>query len=133
MQPLAGEWAVRRDLFEQLSVPTGYAVELAALIDTVRLLGPEAIAQVDLGRRAHRHQALRDLGSMAVQILAASNRRSRGAAPDHVVLDQPRKAAEEIETIRQRGPAARAPTRGGRALTATTEAVWLGVSATPGG
>jgi glucosyl-3-phosphoglycerate synthase len=104
VQPLAGEWAVRRDLFEQLSVPTGYAVELAALIDTVRLLGPEAIAQVDLGRRAHRHQALRDLGSMAVQILAASNRRSRGAASDHVVLDQPRKAGEEIETIHNEVP-----------------------------
>ena len=111
VQPLAGEWAVRRDLFEQLSVPTGYAVELAALIDTVRLLGPEAIAQVDLGRRAHRHQALRDLGSMAVQILAASNRRSRGSAPDHVVLDQPRKAADEIETIRNDIPLTRAPTR----------------------
>ena len=104
VQPLAGEWAVRRDLFEQLSVPTGYAVELAALIDTVGLLGPEAIAQVDLGRRAHRHQALRDLGSMAVQILAASNRRSSGAAPDHVVLDQPRKAGEEIETIHNEVP-----------------------------
>ena len=39
VQPLAGEWAVRRDLFERLSVPTGYAVELAALIDTHRLLG----------------------------------------------------------------------------------------------
>ena len=57
VHPLAGEWAVRRDLFERLWVPTGYAVELAALIDTVRLLGPDAIAQVDLGRRAHRHQA----------------------------------------------------------------------------
>ena len=65
VQPLAGEWAVRRDLFERLSVPTGYAVELAALIDTLRLLGADAIAQVDLGRRLHRHQALRDLGAMA--------------------------------------------------------------------
>jgi len=104
VQPLAGEWSVRRDLFERLPVPTGYAVELAALIDTVRLLGPEAIAQVDLGRRAHRHQALRDLGSMAVQILAASNRRSTGSSPDHVVLDQPRKAADEIATIRNEVP-----------------------------
>ena len=104
VQPLAGEWAVRRDLFERLSVPTGYAVELAALIDTVRLLGPDAIAQVDLGRRAHRHQALRDLGAMAVQILAASSRRSTGAAPQHVALDQPRKVAEDIETVRHEIP-----------------------------
>jgi len=72
VQPLAGEWAVRRDLFASLPVPTGYAVETTALIDTVRLLGVDAIAQVDLGRRAHRHQALRDLGAMATQIVAAT-------------------------------------------------------------
>ena len=104
VHPLAGEWAVRRDLFERLSVPIGYAVELAALIDTVRLLGPDAIAQVDLGRRAHRHQPLHDLGSMAVQILAAASRRSTGSAPEHVPLDQPRKVAGDIETVRHEIP-----------------------------
>lgn len=72
VQPLAGEWAVRRDLFASLHVPTGYAVETTALIDTLRLRGLDAIAQVDLGRRAHRHQALRDLGGMATQIVAAT-------------------------------------------------------------
>lgn len=75
IQPLAGEWAIRRSLFEQLQVPTGYAVELAALIDTQRLRGSGAIAQVDLGRRAHRHQDLLDLGRMATQILTATHRR----------------------------------------------------------
>ena len=109
VQPLAGEWAVRRDLFERLSVPTGYAVELAALIDTARLLGPGAIAQVDLGRRAHRHQALHDLGGMAVQILAASARRSTGDAPEHVALDQPRKAGPEIVTARREVPLVERP------------------------
>jgi glucosyl-3-phosphoglycerate synthase len=40
VQPLAGEWAVRRSLFSALSVPTGYAVELAALVAmAVQLLG----------------------------------------------------------------------------------------------
>ncbi len=101
VQPLAGEWAVRRDLFERLSVPTGYAVEMAALIDTLRLLGPDAIAQVDLGRRAHRPQALRDLGAMAVQILAASRARSAGSAPDLVALDQHRKSGDRVETLRR--------------------------------
>jgi glucosyl-3-phosphoglycerate synthase len=71
-QPLAGEWAVRRELFESLSVPSGYAVELAALVDTVRAHGLDALAQVDLGTRAHRHQSLRDLSGMATQILAAA-------------------------------------------------------------
>jgi glucosyl-3-phosphoglycerate synthase len=77
VQPLAGEWAVRRSLFSSLSVPTGYAVELAALIDTLRLRGLDAIAQVDLGRRSHRHQELLDLGLMATQLLAAAMRRTQ--------------------------------------------------------
>jgi glucosyl-3-phosphoglycerate synthase len=108
LQPLAGEWAVRRSLFEQLSVPTGYAVELAALIDTHRTLGADAIAQVDLGRRAHRHQALGDLGAMATQILAASRRRSTGSAPDHVELDQHRvtdsTGSGDLATVRREIP-----------------------------
>lgn len=76
VQPLAGEWAVRREHFAQLSVPTGYAVELAALVDTWRTRGVDAIAQVDLGRRSHSHQPLLDLGAMATQILTAAWARS---------------------------------------------------------
>ena len=111
VQPLAGEWAVRRDLFERLYVPTGYAVELAALIDTQRLLGTHAIAQVDLGRRAHRHQALRDLGAMATQILAVSRRRSSGTGPDRVALDQHRAAAGRGADRAPRDPPGRAAAR----------------------
>jgi glucosyl-3-phosphoglycerate synthase len=88
VQPLAGEWAVRRSLFASLSVPTGYAVETAALIDTARMLGVDAIAQVDLGRRAHRHQALRDLGAMATQILAAVQLRTGEKVEDPATLRQ---------------------------------------------
>jgi glucosyl-3-phosphoglycerate synthase len=87
-QPLAGEWAVRRSLFETLSVPTGYAVELAALIDTVRAHGLDALAQVDLGARAHRHQSLRDLSGMATQILAAAL--ARAGVPTQGVLEPER-------------------------------------------
>ncbi len=79
VQPLAGEWAVRREVFEQLSVPHGYAVELAALVDTVRLRGAGAVAQVDLGRRRHGHQPLRDLGAMSLQILAMAATRATGS------------------------------------------------------
>jgi glucosyl-3-phosphoglycerate synthase len=81
VQPLAGEWAIRRSAFAQLSVPTGYAVELAALVDTVASRGLDAIAQVDLGTRAHRHQSLRDLSGMATQIMAAALARV-GAGPE---------------------------------------------------
>ena len=101
-QPLAGEWAVRRTLFETLSVPTGYAVELAALIDTSATLGAGAIAQVDLGRRTHRHQSLRDLGGMARQIMAMALGRA-GVGPEALAggrgaADQPseRPPAREV-------------------------------------
>jgi glucosyl-3-phosphoglycerate synthase len=82
VQPLAGEWAVRRSAFERFSVPVGYGVEIAALVDTADLLGPEAIAQVDLGRRTHRHHRHDTLGPMAVQVLAAVEARlDRGSLP----------------------------------------------------
>jgi glucosyl-3-phosphoglycerate synthase len=76
IQPLAGEWAIRRSLFERLSVPTGYGVELGAVLDTYLLEGLDAIAQVDLGRRAHSHQTLRALGGMALEVLAVADRRA---------------------------------------------------------
>ncbi len=71
VQPLAGEWAVRRSAFETYSVPCGYGVEIAALVDTVRSAGASAVALVDLGRRAHRHHRHDTLGQMAVQVMAA--------------------------------------------------------------
>ena len=94
-QPLAGEWAVRRALFETLSVPSGYAVELAALVDTVRARGLDALAQVDLGTRAHRHQSLRDLSGMATQIMAAAL--ARAGVPG-VERDQERPPAVSMAT-----------------------------------
>jgi glucosyl-3-phosphoglycerate synthase len=95
VQPLAGEWAIRRSLFEALEVPTGYAVELAALIDTAQTVGVDGIAQVDLGRRAHRHQALRDLGAMATQVMSAAwSRATNAEPPDSVLLRQYSSSAE---------------------------------------
>ncbi len=114
VQPLAGEWAIRRSLFETLSVPTGYAVELAALVDTLAARGPRAIAQVDLGRRAHAHQSLSDLGAMATQILAAVERRRGSARPpaEPVPLRQYRSQdgvivpVERVVDVGERPPAA---------------------------
>jgi glucosyl-3-phosphoglycerate synthase len=81
VQPLAGEWAIRRDLVETLSVPVGYGVEFATLTDTWQRYGLAAIAQVDLGRRGHRHQNVHDLGVMAAEILATAMRRLPGGGP----------------------------------------------------
>ena len=75
VQPLAGEWAVRRSLIESLPIPVGYGVEFASLTDTWRRHGLPAIAQVDLGRRGHRHQNVHDLGVMAAEVLATAMRR----------------------------------------------------------
>lgn len=78
VQPLAGEWAARRDLMETLAIPVGYGVELAALVDTAARHGLDAVAQVDLGRRGHRHQASHDLAVMAAELLLVAQRRLTG-------------------------------------------------------
>jgi glucosyl-3-phosphoglycerate synthase len=67
-QPLAGEYAVRRELIESLPIPCGYGVEFALLVDTVERSGLDAVAQVDLGERRHRHQDDQRLGLMAAEI-----------------------------------------------------------------
>ena len=81
VQPLAGEWAIRRSVFEQLTVPVGYGVELAVLLDVAARYGLDAVAQVDLGARAHSHQSVHDLGVMAAEILAVAHRRLGAPAP----------------------------------------------------
>jgi glucosyl-3-phosphoglycerate synthase len=68
-QPLGGEYAGRRELFEQIPFVTGYGVEIGMLIDTYQLRGLESIAQVDLGTRVHSHQDTQALGRMAGQIM----------------------------------------------------------------
>lgn len=99
IQPLAGEWAIRRSLFERLSVPVGYGVELGAVIDTYRLEGLDAIAQVDLGRRAHSHQTLRALGGMAVEIMAVADRRSGVSRHDEDIVKLKQFEAADGQTI----------------------------------
>jgi glucosyl-3-phosphoglycerate synthase len=91
VQPLAGEWAIRRSLLESLPVPVGYGIELAVLIDTAREHGLDAIAQVDLGRRGHKHQASHDLALMAAELMAVADRRRRpgdAVSPGPVELRQ---------------------------------------------
>lgn len=70
-QPLAGEYAARREILEVIPFPTGYGVETAHLIDVWRARGIGAIAQTDLDERIHRNRSLADLGRMSDQILDA--------------------------------------------------------------
>jgi glucosyl-3-phosphoglycerate synthase len=80
-QPLAGEFAGHRSLLEALPFPVGYGVEVAVLIDSLRLAGLDALAECDLGRRQNRHQPLRELGEMAYAVLAAVERRIGDRSP----------------------------------------------------
>lgn len=68
IQPLAGEYAARRSLLSRLAFPCGWGVEFALLVDTLALAGLDAIAQVDLGVRVHRHHDDRRLAIMAAEI-----------------------------------------------------------------
>ncbi|MDD9377209.1 glucosyl-3-phosphoglycerate synthase [Streptomyces sp. ZAF1911] len=79
VQPLGGEYAVRRELLERLPFPVGYGVELGLLVDALHTAGLDALAQVDVGVRLHRHQDGQALGRMAAAIYrTAQVRLSRG-------------------------------------------------------
>ena len=69
IQPLSGEYAVRREVLEKIPFPIGYGVETSHLIDVYHRWGLGAIAQTDLDRRVHRNQHTRDLGKMAFGIM----------------------------------------------------------------
>jgi glucosyl-3-phosphoglycerate synthase len=85
-QPLAGEQAGRRSLLERLPFFTGYAVEIGLLIDILHTAGLGALAQVDLGTRAHVNQPTPALGEMAFTIQhAVLQRLARdGRVPDEL-------------------------------------------------
>ncbi|MBW3705701.1 glucosyl-3-phosphoglycerate synthase [Streptomyces griseus] len=79
VQPLGGEYAVRRSLLERLPFPVGYGVELGLLVDALHTVGLDALGQVDVGVRVHRHQDGQALGRMAAAIYrTAQLRLSRG-------------------------------------------------------
>ncbi len=69
IQPLSGEYAVRREVLEAIPFPIGYGVETSHLIDVYHKWGMEAFGQTDLDQRVHRNQATRDLGKMSFGIL----------------------------------------------------------------
>lgn len=89
VQPLAGEYAATREVLEQIPFARGYGVELALLVDVWELIGLDAMAQVDLGRRRHRNSPDDALARMAAQIqrtawerLERAGRISTTAEPD---------------------------------------------------
>ena len=75
IQPLAGEYAGRREVLEDIPFFTGYAVEIGHLIDLSQRLGMGGLGQVDLDVRQHRNQDLEGLSRMAFVIMQAVMRR----------------------------------------------------------
>ncbi len=69
VQPLAGECAAPREVLERLPFPQGYGVELGLLADVASRFGPDSIAEVDLGTRAHRNRPVSELAPQAVAIV----------------------------------------------------------------
>ena len=64
-QPLAGEYAIRRDTALSLPFVAGYGVEAGLLLDVAREHGAGAVTQVELGARRHRNRPLHELAPMA--------------------------------------------------------------------
>jgi glucosyl-3-phosphoglycerate synthase len=71
VQPLAGEYAGRRELLEQVPFSSGYGVEVGLLLDLLELTGLSGLAQVDLGLRLHTSQTQEALSRMAGQVVSA--------------------------------------------------------------
>jgi glucosyl-3-phosphoglycerate synthase len=107
VQPLAGEYAGRREVLEALPVVCGWGVDLALVVDVVARHGLPALAQVDLGTRRHRHRPLDQLSPQAMAILTTALRRAgipeRDAA--HLVLfDGDHRGHEVLVEVGERPP-----------------------------
>jgi glucosyl-3-phosphoglycerate synthase len=75
LQPLSGEYAGYREIFEQIPFPIGYGIETSMILDIYNRWGLEVMAQVDLEKRVHRNQDTKALGKMAFAIMKTFIRR----------------------------------------------------------
>ena len=75
LQPLSGEYAGFREVFEKIPFPIGYGIETSMILDICEKWGMDVIAQVDLEKRVHRNQDTKALGKMAFVILDTFFRR----------------------------------------------------------
>jgi glucosyl-3-phosphoglycerate synthase len=97
VQPLGGEYAARRSLLERLPFPVGYGIELGMLVDALHLVGLDALAQVDVGVRRHRHQDGQALGRMSAAIYRTAQLRLARGHLIRPVLTQFERGAEGFE------------------------------------
>jgi glucosyl-3-phosphoglycerate synthase len=110
-QPLAGEYAARREALEVLPFVEGWGVELALLVDVVSRFGRDAVTQVDLGTREHRNRPVEKLAAQSMSIIATALRRSGLMQFDGPTLELLRADVDgnleaELVEIRERPPIA---------------------------
>ena len=98
IQPLSGEYAVRRSVLEKIPFPIGYGVETSHLIDVYAEHGLSAFAQTDLDQRVHRNQQTRDLGKMAFGILQTFFKRLKSQG-DLASLPDMQKVLRQFQAI----------------------------------
>jgi len=99
LQPLGGEYAATRELLTSVPFAPGYGVEIGLLIDTYERLGLEAIAQVNLGVRAHRNRPLTELSDTSRQVVATLLSRC-GVSDSGVGLNAPLDDRPPMNTLR---------------------------------
>jgi glucosyl-3-phosphoglycerate synthase len=108
VQPLAGEYAARREALEVVPFVEGWGVELGLLVDLVDTFGREALVQVDLGTRRHRNKPLEALGPQAMAILVTALRRANLVELDDASAELVRAYASGCEfvpvEVRERPP-----------------------------
>jgi glucosyl-3-phosphoglycerate synthase len=102
VQPLAGEYAGRRELLEQLPFATGYGVDLALLVDISAKFGLDTIAQVDLGTRIHRNRSLDELSPQAMAIMQTALAQAGVSVPHGPARPADRPPLVELATYRRR-------------------------------
>lgn len=87
-QPLGGEVAGRRDVFEQVPFVDGYGVDVGLVLDIAARFGMDRIAEVELGVRVHRNRSLAELSVQAEAVLHTILDRANGSRPKPVA-EQP--------------------------------------------
>jgi glucosyl-3-phosphoglycerate synthase len=108
VQPLAGEYAGRREMLEAVPFVEGYGVEIGLLVDLVARFGLDAVTQVDLDVREHRNRPLGELGPQAMAVLVTGLRRA-GVPVDKrlaelIRFDDNREIERVAVEIRERPP-----------------------------
>jgi glucosyl-3-phosphoglycerate synthase len=125
VQPLAGEYAGRRDVLESVPFVEGWGVELGLLVDIAERFGIDSITQRDLGVREHRNRTLDELAPQAMAVLLTGLRRA-GVPPHEMASTLVRVAPDGMRElvpveVRERPPMETVPayrTKFGRELTA---------------